>query len=85
MNKEIKDQTWHFLSNFALTLLVFIPFVNAVVVILWAFTREYYQHKNHALTFWENIPEFNTDLFFSCIGVVVGIVASTLVWVWILL
>ena len=85
MNKELRDQSAHLASNLLLTVLVFVPFLNILVVFLWAGTREYYQHKKPDNSFWQNIPSFNTDLFWSCVGIVLGTAIMAGIWTYILL
>jgi hypothetical protein len=85
MNKELRDQSAHFGSCFGLTLIT--AGFGAHIVILWAITREYYQHKSSALTFFENITilnYFNLDLKWSYGGVVLGIIVSAAGWFYLL-
>ena len=79
-HKELIDQSAHAGSNFVLTLLTAVPLLGVLVVALWAWTREYYQHKVDAFPFCDNLPRWNTDLFWSHIGMVAGIVVSAIVW-----
>jgi hypothetical protein len=88
MNKELIDQSAHLGSNLLLTVLVFVPFLNILVVAFWAITREYYQHKKDAFTFIENaqrINFFNLDLKWSYTGIVAGTLISTGVWSYIII
>lgn len=85
MNKELRDQSAHFGSCFGLTLIT--AGFGAHIVILWAITREYYQHKDHDYSFTENVAAlnfFNLDLKWSYAGVVSGIAASAAGWFYIL-
>jgi len=85
MSKELIDQSAHFASNMLFTILVFVPVLNCLVVLLWAYTREYYQHKDESKSFWGNIPDFNRDLFWSSIGIAVGLLISGAVWAFLLI
>lgn len=82
MNKELRDQSAHFISCLLLTLITL--GLGAPVVLLWAFTREYYQHKVETDSFWENIPSWNLDLTWSAAGIVVGIIISIPLWAYLI-
>jgi len=79
--KEIIDQTAHFSSNLLFT--VSTLGLGFHLCLLWAITREYYQHKSDALSFTENISAlnfFNLDLKWSYGGVFAGLLISACVW-----
>ena len=64
--KELIDQSAHFFSNLLFT--VSSLGLGFHLCLLWAVTREYYQHKSSALSFTENISAlnfFNLDLKWS--------------------
>ena len=76
MNKELRDQSAHFGSCLALSLVGAIPIIGSIALVwLFAITREYYQHKSEHLEFIENIDNlkfFNLDMKWSWVGILVG-------------
>lgn len=87
MNKELRDQSAHFGSCLAFSLLGAIPIIGSILLVwLFAITREYYQHKNDNLEFIENIDNlkfFNLDMKWSWIGILVGAAINGGAWAFI--
>lgn len=87
MNKEIRDQSAHFGSCLAFSLLGAIPIIGSILLVwLFAITREYYQHKNDNLEFIENIDNlkfFNLDMKWSWVGILVGAAINGGAWAFI--
>jgi hypothetical protein len=79
--KELIDQSAHFFSNLLFT--VSSLGLGFHLCLLWAVSREYYQHKSSALSFTENISAlnfFNLDLKWSYGGVFAGLLISAYAW-----
>jgi len=87
MNKELRDQSAHFGSCLAFSLLGAIPIIGSIALVwLFAITREYYQHKNYDFTFQENLWKLNflnLDMKWSWVGILVGAVINGGVWTFI--
>tara|TARA_R110000751_G_scaffold64574_4_gene132612 strand:+ start:118 stop:378 length:261 start_codon:yes stop_codon:yes gene_type:complete len=85
MNKELVDQSAHFFSNCLFTISTL--GLGFHIVLLWAITREYYQHKSDVLSFTENISGlnfWNLDLKWSYGGVTLGLLISGCIWIFLL-
>jgi hypothetical protein len=78
--KELRDQSAHFGSCLALSLLGLIPVIGSIILVwLWSITREYYQHKSEHLEFVENIYSlkfFNLDMKWNWVGIISGAVIN---------
>lgn len=89
MNKELRDQSAHFGSNVLFTILGNIPILGgALQSFVWAVTREYYQHKDPTLGFFDNIGRVDLtglDLKWSYGGIGFGSLIAAGLWVWIIL
>ncbi len=94
---NIVDQAAHSGSCCVFTLLTVIPLLGAIVVVVWAITREYYQTKETMrgvfvtqaigrkpkfVEIMKNIDYFKRDLRFSYLGVAVGICAGAALLNW---
>jgi len=80
MNKELRDQSAHFGSCLALSLVGAIPVIGSIFLVwIFAISREYYQHKSSNLKFVQNIYNlkfFNLDMKWSWVGILVGAVIN---------
>ena len=79
MNKELIDQSAHFGSCLGFTLLTVFPYLSAgaLVVLVWAITREYYQHKVEGIGFFQNLFHIDfvgLDLLWSYGGIALGLI-----------
>ena len=78
--KELRDQSAHFGSCLALTLVGAIPVIGSIFLVwIWAITREYYQHKDYDFTFQENFFKLNflnLDMKWNWIGIITGAVIN---------
>ena len=87
MNKELRDQSAHFGSCLALSLVGAIPIIGSIALVwLFAITREYYQHKDYDYTFKENFSNLsflNLDMKWSWIGILVGAAINGGAWAFI--
>ena len=78
-HKELIDQSAHFGSCLGFTLLTVFPFLSAgaLVVLVWAITREYYQHKVEGIGFFQNLFHIDfvgLDLLWSYGGIALGLI-----------
>jgi len=89
MNKELRDQSAHFGINVLLTVLGNIPILGgALQSFVWSVTREYYQHKDPALGFFDNIAmvDFSgLDLKWSYGGIVLGTAITAGIWAYLII
>mgnify|MGYP003646183054 FL=1 len=78
--KELRDQSAHFGSCLALTLVGAIPVIGLIFLVwIWAITREYYQKKDYDFTFQENFFKLNflnLDMKWNWVGIITGAVIN---------